>query len=675
MKFLNVILLIVLGACFTSTIVHAQEPYSSLDGPTSKETESHSESTDTISSYIETWHFDKSFTAKESAIMDTSLTHFHQRRLDQKHNIYVQNTGNQGTAYQSYSFFERDMSEDRFQFLKNFKSFISLPSSIVYYNTTTPYTLLDYSQWWNNRPKQQMTFHVIHTQNITPDLNFALDYDYNDSDGRYVNQSSKDHAFSFAMNYEKERYKGYFSFSQNKVTQQENGGLLHSSDIHNSDLKPEGYVVWMSGSQNVIKDFNVSYNQKYDLGKWEEVKEKDGVYETFVPKISLMHTIQYRDDSKSYTETEANPSYTNKSNEIFYYYGEDATFNLSDSRTDDVAKERVLTNLFQMKFLEDSTRKYTFSKRAFLGIDLMNEKLPKADKVQTPEGLQWIPGVLNSENLYNLYVGGEVSRENGKFWSWNLGGKYYVSGYRSQDFSLYGTMSKPIRTSKDTSFLTLNAKMSLTTPNYYMNDYMSNHYSWDNNFDKTYNLSLHVKYEKPSNHFVVGADMAFINNFVYYGTKIAPEQANSEFSVLSLHLQKDFHFGPLVIENQLVYQKSSSDSYIHLPSFVFRNSTYLNGNIYPVLQGQIGVDTYFATKYYADSYSPSLNQFYLQNDEKIGGYPVCDLFLSLKLKRVRLFMKYAFVNQLWGNTDYFTSPNYPIQPALLSFGASWSFYD
>ncbi|QZT36544.1 putative porin [Halosquirtibacter xylanolyticus] len=677
MKLLYVISLFVL--VILGTVSTSQGQVNDLTGIEESEEESghnHPEESDSIKSYIKTWRFNEDFSQKITTEMDTSLTHFHQRRLDQKKNIYVQNTGNLGTAYQSYSFFERDYSVSGFQYLKNYQDYITNPNSVVYYNTTTPYTLLDYSQWWNNKPKGQTTFHVIHTQNITPYLNFGFDYKYNGSDGRYQYQNSTDNSFTFFTNYEGERYSGYLSFSQNKVSQQENGGLRNPNVIHNKDLKPENYIVWMEGSQNVMKEFNISYNHKYDLGKFEKVQYEDGVYEEFVPKITLMHTISYRNDTKSYTETEANPSNgTGSTLDSDYYYGYNPTYYLSDSRTDDFAKESVLSNLLQVKFQEDEDRKYSFSKRVYGGFDIIGEQLPQTEQILTPEGTQSISGVNIKENLYNVYVGGEVAREKGKFWNWSAGGRYYVTGYRSQDLSLYGVMSKPIRTKRDTSFLTLNAEMDLTTPNYYVQKYTSNHYKWDNNFDKTYRLLLHAKYEKPSIHFKVGADMAFINNYVYYGYNVVPEQAASEFSVWSVSLQKDFHFGPFIMENRMIYQKSSSDTYIHIPSFIFRNSTYISGYIYPVLEGQFGVDTYFSTKYYADKYSPSLNQFYLQNDEKIGGYPVCDLFLSLKLKRVRLFVKYAFVNQLLGGIDYFTSPSYPIQPADLSFGASWSFYD
>ncbi|MDC1107114.1 putative porin [Prolixibacteraceae bacterium] len=687
MKTMYVISIFVLVILGTVTSVQGQvndlTGFIGSEGEVGHEEHDDQEENDTIKSYISTWRFSKDFSQKITTEMDTSLTHFHQRRLDQKNNIYVQNTGNMGTSYQSLSFFERDYSVGGFHFLKNYKDYITNPNSIVFYNTTTPYTLLDYSQWFNNKPQGQTVFHIIHTQNITPELNFGFDFKNYGSDGRYTAQVSKNSSFTFHSNYQGERYTGYFSFSQNSVSQQENGGLRNPSVIHNKDLQPENYIVWMEGSQNMMKEFNISYNQKYDLGKWAKVKYEDGVYEEFVPKISLMHTFTYRKNSKSYIETEANPSRINDSNtdgststsDSDYYYGYNPMFHLSDSRTDDLVKESVLTNLFQIKYNEDKDRKYSFSKRVFGGVDIIGTQLPLAKQVLTPEGTQSISGVFVKDNLYNVFVGGEVGREEGTFWNWSAGGRYYVTGYRSQDISLYGLMSKPIRTKRDTSFLRLNAEMDLITPNYFMNTYTSNHYKWDENFDKTYRLLLHAKYDKPSIHFKAEADMAFINNYVYYGYNIVPEQAASEFSVWSVSLQKDFHFGPFIMENRFVYQKSSSDTYIHIPSFIFRNSTYIGGYIFPVLEGQFGVDTYYSTKYYADKYSPALNNFYLQNDEKIGGYPVCDIFLSLKLKRVRMFVKYAFVNQSIGAINYFTAPAYPIQPSELSFGASWSFYD
>ncbi|UVV56142.1 putative porin [Bacteroides fragilis] len=60
---------------------------------------------------------------------------------------------------------------------------------------------------------------------------------------------------------------------------------------------------------------------------------------------------------------------------------------------------------------------------------------------------------------------------------------------------------------------------------------------------------------------------------------------------------------------------------------------------------------------------------------KIGGYPIINVYANLQLKRTRLFAMMYHVNRGMGNSNYFLSPHYPINPRLFKIGVSWNFYD
>ena len=90
-----------------------------------------------------------------------------------------------------------------------------------------------------------------------------------------------------------------------------------------------------------------------------------------------------------------------------------------------------ITNVFQLKFYEAPERKFTFSKRAFIGNDLISIKLPGTI-------------TLEKESHHNTYVGGAISRDEGEFWKWNIQGKLYLTGFRSGQTELSAYINKTL---------------------------------------------------------------------------------------------------------------------------------------------------------------------------------------------------------------------------------------
>jgi hypothetical protein len=90
---------------------------------------------------------------------------------------------------------------------------------------------------------------------------------------------------------------------------------------------------------------------------------------------------------------------------------------------------------------------------------------------------------------------------------------------------------------------------------------------------------------------------------------------------------------------------------------------------------QTGFQLMYFSEYYADAYMPELRMFYIQNNQKIGNYPYLDVYLTLMVKRVRIFVKMSHLNSYLGDYRYYMAPSYPARDARFSFGASWRFHD
>jgi hypothetical protein len=217
--------------------------------------------------------------------------------------------------------------------------------------------------------------------------------------------------------------------------------------------------------------------------------------------------------------------------------------------------------------------------------------------------------------------------------------------------------------------------MSNLTPDYFYEHYYSNHYKWENAFDKTYSLRLGANFDKPGWKLKGAFNYSIINKFVFFNEKGVPEQAKSEFSVVSIMVNKDFKFGGLNIRNWGVFQKATTEIYLSVPSVSLRNSTYFEGLYAKVLLFQFGLDTRYETSYYADQYSPATGMFYRQTVDKIGDYAWIDAFINLKIKRTAFYVKYTNLATQFVKGGYYTSPGYPSAASVFLFGLSWSFYN
>jgi hypothetical protein len=217
--------------------------------------------------------------------------------------------------------------------------------------------------------------------------------------------------------------------------------------------------------------------------------------------------------------------------------------------------------------------------------------------------------------------------------------------------------------------------MTNTSPDYFYNHFYSNHFKWENNFNKIYELKLGAAYDNPHRRFKAGFKYCIINKFIYWNESSLPAQASSEFSVAQVFLGKDFKFGGLNIQNSVLYQKSTTEKYMHVPQISTRNTIFIEGLLSKVLTFQLGFDLRYNTQYYADYYSPALGMFYVQNNEKIGNYPWLDTFINLKLKRTNFYVKYTNIGTKIVKSGYYSTPGYAAQVATASFGLSWTFYD
>jgi hypothetical protein len=88
----------------------------------------------------------------------------------------------------------------------------------------------------------------------------------------------------------------------------------------------------------------------------------------------------------------------------------------------------------------------------------------------------------------------------------------------------------------------------------------------------------------------------------------------------------------------------------------------------------MGINAHYWTKYYAPAYEPATQQFKLQDEIKVGNYPLLGGFLNCHLKQTRFFIEYYNMSDLFVSPPgYFSLPHYPVNPTVLKLGLSVNF--
>jgi len=614
-----------------------------------------------VKSVINNWYLQEKGSFQKKISLDTLQDNFQIFHPAYKNAITNTYTGNYGGPYLNNNFFKRNYSSD-FYFAQTREAYLLTPDSIRYFNTTTPFTILDYSQSENRNTKNETRFNVLHSQNITPKFNVTFRFDQASSDGQYNFQANKNNFVTLYSSYNSDKFNFHGGFIANRVRNEENGGLL-SDDLLLSGK--ENLIVRLTDTRSEIKSSFLFSNLEYKVGSYLTGNDS-GV---FIPWAGFIYSFQYSGNHKLFKE--------GKDADNSLYFNE--SFINSDFSNDSV-RFTQLTNLFQFKLYEKPGKKATFGKRGFIGQEFVRIAYPSVSHngkefvKSTFPSTDWIGS--RTENFTNIFIGGGLNRLEGNFWRWNMDGRIYLTGYKKGRTEIKALITKPLIFLKDslTSF-NIDGKIENNTPDFFQKHYFSNHKIWNNNLNSEQRISANINFKLPSRFFEIGANYALINNYMFNDTSGIPAQTKDELLVFGAYINKDFIFNNFHFRTRLLYQKASTDKFLHIPEFSAFVSLYYKMVLSKVLFTQLGIDTRYNTKYFADAYDPLTGLFYLQNSKKLGGYPYIDAYASLKLKRTRVFFLLMNVGSRFLNQEFFTTLHHPMNAMTFRLGVAWSFYN
>jgi len=616
--------------------------------------------------HVRTWNVVSPLAVVDSIAVDTAHVNFQDVNLIDRFSIANSFNGNLGSPIQSKLYFSRPQNS-RFIFSDAYFPYTVRPDNVVFYNTKSPFSNVQYlgGLLTGFRPEENVQF--LFTANADRRLNFGTKWDYTRAFGEYTNQETRRTSAHLFGSFDGERYSASGAFMVNSMDNFENGGIRNPADVHNPHLpNTQTIETRLQGPGYSSFRYNAFvYNHSYSVGfnRTIEVSE-DSTRIEFVPVTRFGHNLTLSEARKRYRE---GPGIGGRQavQRVDTAFHKNTFF--SSIATNDTAAVQIVSNTFFITVEEEFNRWMQFGLTAFLTNDVECYMM-MADSAS-----------LIHEVWTRTRLGGVLSRQHGTHFRYNVLAELDVIGVQIGDFNLTGNLDGFFRLWNDSVTLSARGFMRNESPSFFQQRYNSNHFRWNNNFNRTYRTQVGGRFTIPTRRFALDVAVENINNFIYFDHNAMPAQDNGNIQLVSANLRQDFHFGRFRLENNMVYQLSSNQDVLPLPALAVHHNLYYLGTLANgVLRVQFGVDLRYFTAYYAPHYSPATGQFFVQdvqNRTRIGNFPVMTAYANFHLKTVRFFAKWYHFNSLFMENDFFTMPHYPINPAVVRIGLSWNFYN
>lgn len=528
--------------------------------------------------------------------------------------------------------------------------------NLRFFNPLIPYSQINYTM--GSKKEQQLG--VSFAREFFPRMVIGIDYKLDNSPGPYFNSKTDNTSVAFSGNYrtKNNRYGIAAYYFWNKLEQQENGGILDDSlFINNIETDRRVINVELRDANNQIKFSGFGWEQYFNLS----AAPKTAVDSSMQPKKRIQtgrvkHTFAYQRNQFLYTDKTPTASFYSTYDPLL------DTIQTMDSIYVQVIRNSLVWNSLGYKIPDSPPPFYLY-----FGAEHAAYKLSQNSLVDT---------VFQSENKnYDQlsFLGGlqlNLFKSTRIFADANL----IVGGHQNGDWKLNTRWNQYIGTeTRNLGAFDIQLNINSLSPKWIYNDYLSNHFRWNNDFDRSNTFNLKASYLFKFLSISVG--QTTIDKYTYFDKTAKPRQISGTLNIRSISGKIKLRKGKFDIHAIVYYQKPDIDSVLHLPEFganlkfAFSQALFDNAAVM-----QPGFNLRWFSAYYADAYMPALRSFYVQNETKVGDYPYLDVYLALKVKRANIYVQYANLLGLTGDYNYFTTPHYPMRDTRFYFGVNWRFY-
>ncbi|WP_375436506.1 putative porin [uncultured Hymenobacter sp.] len=602
----------------------------------------------------------------EGRIIDTTLINFPSARSWYHDSTFHQDLGHVGTAARPLLW--RTNTQLGTRLGRNvFDRYARDPATIPYYDTKSPYTFFRFIQGGNG----EQVFELSYTRSISKNASAGLAYERFAANKLYATNSRSglvEHTnFLFFARFQStdERYHALFNYSNVRHRSVEQGGI-----------QPQGERV--NGSVTIPADTvpgNLfSYgNEVPRLFQASNTEHRDGLrfvhtYRLIGRGLTAYHIADWRRQMNRFQDvfTVNSPSNTN---DIDFF----PVALLSRTATDDRAELQQVENTVGVLGRSEAVEYRLYGRHR--GTSYITRRRVGDPGISSSAGTEngtdlFLGGTANFRyKIFAIETAGEYALPTGEA----ALGEYWASG-RARLGPLTGE-----------------ALITSYSPTLTQQQFSGNHYRWGRNFDQrqfdysdglelenTNVQQLTARLDQTLGRHRVEASAAIINitDLVYYDEFGEPAQVGTARQLLTGSLRHRFNVGNLFFDNQVHVTRGGQVDEIRIPDLITNSKVYYQGYLFrKALFGQIGAEVYYQSSWQPYDYSPSTQQFFLQNHFNAANFAVADVFVTGDIRTVAVFLKMAYINQGLLRDGYFVTPYYTSLPRRFELGIRWQFFD
>jgi len=580
--------------------------------------------------------------------IDTTIQNFNIERYWYHDTTYYQHLGNVGTAAQPLLF--RAPAAIGIRSGRNaFNRYAYDPYNINYYDTRSPYSHLFYVQGGQG----EQLFEAIYARNITPRWNFGVAYQLlaaqkqlnSNSVGSSGNRLIDHQGAKVFSHYrsKNDKYDLFLNFTSLKVEQIEQGGVLVPSATTPRDS------LFNYETQSVNLQQAASQENRSHLHLLH-------IYKLAAENLKLYHMLDGHLQKDAYSDNELLPVISGIDTSVYFY----PKVLYNNNSTADVAAYRELQNVFGLTgnnklssykaYAKFRNARMRYSTTQVFANDTISEQLIEADKA------------------YNqLFVGGQLRLFYENKAELAVEGEFQLS----RDYRVHGVARL--------GGLQASLERVLVSPSVTEQYMLSNHFSWDNDFNSSVTDRAEVLFSGKlgeRQYVKLAANYTNIKRYIFFNEAAMPQQLSANQRLWGAELSHHIRFGAFHFENFVAYTNTDEADRVRVPEWLLDSKLYFQGSLFKnALYGQFGLQAYLPSGYYADAYMPVTQQFFVQDAFKLDTYPVIDVFLTADIKSLNVFLKMSHVNEGLWQPGYFTTPYYPGMRRSFTFGVKWMFFD
>lgn len=606
---------------------------------------------------------------REPASIDTLPDNYGQRSVPSAISSAYATTGNLGAQGQNMIWLERAPMSDFF-FRDALTPWLPSLQTMRFYNTRSPMTLLSYNTA-GGRDNAQERLSMTFSGNINSKAQIGALLDYIYSKGCYTDQADKGLIWGASGSYIGDRYEMQAFYNHYNLLNKENGGITDPLYITDPALiqggvtkvDPKTIPVRLTQAHTRLKGNQLWVNNRYKIGYWHTEREGDSITSrVYIPTISVIHTLEYRGATHMFRNNASGGDFFENT---YYTY----------TATADFTSYWSLRNTVGISMLEGFSRWAKFGLAAYATYEI-NRYTQALDSVAPAEDLTplplWAAEIPTHATEHKAYIGAQLTKQRGNVLRYAATAELGLSGKAAGDLRVHGDIDTKVSLRDDSLKISAFGHFYNEAAPLLMQQFRSNHFLWNNNFGKERRVGFggSVSYSKTGT--CLSAQVDNVQNHIYFGQDFLPAQNGGSVQILSLRLLENIRLGWFNWDNTLTWQKTTKAEIIPLPELAIYSNLYFKFRI-ATLFAQVGVDCDWYTRYYAPKYQPATSSFATQTQTKIGNYPFMNLYANLKLSKVRFYVMMSHINQGWFSRDYFSMPDYPLNPRRFQLGLSIDF--